>query len=127
MDIQFIMKALRRAWSSYPERIKAINLAKIGNKYQCKECKNLFSRTGIQVDHICPVGSFDTWTNYISRLFVTADKLQILCLTCHKIKTKTQNAQKRSFTYWEHRDREMSIVEQSRMERNLLELAEFFD
>lgn len=50
----------------------------------------------VVVDHIEPVippeVGFTTWDSFIDRLFVEVEKLQVLCLDCHKIKTSEETA-----------------------------------
>ena len=81
-------------------------------EYQCKECGKWFPEkinkvTQIQIDHIYPVISTETgfvdWNTWFKRMFVgvtywdekklfgginIAESLQILCLACHKEKSK---------------------------------------
>lgn len=45
------------------------------------------------MDHIEPVGtlkSFDDLPGFVERMFVGVDKLQVLCSTCHQIKTNKE-------------------------------------
>ena len=46
------------------------------------------------VDHVIPVvdpiEGFTTWDEVVTRMFVEADGLQILCKDCHDIKTKDE-------------------------------------
>jgi hypothetical protein len=46
------------------------------------------------VDHIDPVVSvehgFEGWNVYIERMFCEADGYQVLCKTCHSIKTANE-------------------------------------
>jgi len=48
----------------------------------------------VQVDHIIPVidpaTGFTTWDAFIERLFCDRDNLQVLCTSCHDIKTKEE-------------------------------------
>ena len=60
-------------------------------EYQCKHCKGWFTDKQTSVDHIIPVGSlksFDDIQPFCERLFCHEKGLQILCDTCHQIKTK---------------------------------------
>lgn len=98
----YIFGALRKIYRWHPERKKALDRQKRAeDKYECEECHKLFSRKKrqIHVDHIEPVvdpkTGFVSWDEYIKRLFVTADKLQILCKKDHKKKTKKENKQRR--------------------------------
>lgn len=89
---RFLIPLLRRKSLFYPERNRAINLAKIERGfYRCKACKGAFSRKQIHVDHIQSVISVKDawvdWNTYIERLFVPAEMLQILCINCHSSKT----------------------------------------
>jgi len=59
---------------------------KIGNK----RVRNVF------VDHIEPIISpevgFTTWDDYIEKMFCEKDNLQVLCGTCHDIKTAKERS-----------------------------------
>jgi 5-methylcytosine-specific restriction endonuclease McrA len=62
-------------------------------EYQCNHCKNWFPDKKINVDHICPAGSLNSAQNlpdFIERLFCEVDNLQVLCETCHNVKTKSE-------------------------------------
>ncbi len=62
-------------------------------RYKCSSCKQLFMQKDVQVDHIEPAGSlkdFDDLPGFVSRLFVGTDKLQVMCKTCHNIKTQKE-------------------------------------
>ena len=87
-----IRSALRRLWLWSPERREALKAAwVVGTKrpmlYGCQACKRSHSLKAVQVDHITPAGSLDDAEAFIGRLFVTVDKLQVLCEACHKAKT----------------------------------------
>ncbi len=128
MDIEFIKKALRRGFLKYPSRKETINKARRpGNKFECCQCHRLFSRRGIQCDHIIPVGSFDNWTSYIARLFTTVDNLQILCTLCHRKKTNLENAGRRSVKKRERQEKALTEAQLARRERETLALGEFLD
>ncbi len=96
----FIRSALRRAWTRYPVRYQALDMAKQPYKgkdkrtkwvYKCASCKKLFKSTEVQVDHITPAGTLKTYSDlpkFVKNLFCEADNLQVLCKTCHNVKTK---------------------------------------
>lgn len=48
----------------------------------------------IHVDHISPVvepvAGFVSWDEYVKRMFVEEEGLQILCKSCHDLKTKDE-------------------------------------
>lgn len=62
--------------------------------FQCNVCKKWERRKKISVDHIEPVISieegFVDWNTFVDRLFVSIDKLQVLCEDCHSEKTKKE-------------------------------------
>lgn len=62
-------------------------------EYQCNSCKNWFPEKSINVDHIQPAGSLNCAADlpgFVERLFCEIDNLQILCSSCHDIKTKKE-------------------------------------
>jgi len=94
---QFIRSALRSAWNRWPPKYEALNKARRiveGQRhkyeYQCNKCKQWFKQKGVQVDHISSAGSDSSWDNFIDRLFVGVDKLQVLCRPCHQDKTNKE-------------------------------------
>lgn len=104
----FIRSALRRASSKYPVKWQVLNDAKrpyIGNdkrskwEYECNSCKGWFKTKDVQVDHIVPAGSLKTYKDlagFTERLFCEADNLQVLCTTCHDIKTQQEKQDAKS-------------------------------
>jgi len=66
-------------------------------EYQCNECKNFFPEKKINVDHIRPAGSLNTFEdlpNFVRNLFCEVENLQVLCSICHDKKTKDEKAKK---------------------------------
>ena len=92
----FIRSSLRRSFTRWPPKYEAVERAKrlkpkgnVGRhrfEYQCSECKKYYARKEVEVDHIVPAGSlksFDDLGGFAERLFVSADKLRLLCKSCH--------------------------------------------
>lgn len=62
-------------------------------RYTCSECGEQFMRKNIAVDHIEPVipvdREFQTWDNFVERLFCDESNLQVLC--SYKLKDKDKH------------------------------------
>jgi len=95
---QFVRSALRAAFRRWPPKFDVLknNRRVVTGKrhkyeYQCAECGEWFKQKEVQVDHIIPAGtSLKGWDEFIDKLFVGEDSMQILCKPCHKIKTKKE-------------------------------------
>lgn len=98
----FVTSALRSASRRWPPKYECIRDAYISTKinkktgrkakhYRCSLCKEGFPQTGVQVDHIVPIGKDTDWNTFIEALFCEKDNLQVLCKSCHKEKTKNEN------------------------------------
>ncbi len=64
-------------------------------EYQCNKCKGWFADKNIQVDHKIPAGSLNCAQDlpgFVERLFCEVDNLQVLCSTCHGVKTQKEKA-----------------------------------
>lgn len=62
-------------------------------EYQCNYCKKWFPEKKINVDHIIPAGSLNCAEDlgpFVERLFCEIDNLQVLCESCHDVKTKLE-------------------------------------
>lgn len=78
--------------------------------YRCATCNNdSFTRQQIQVDHIHPTGLASDLEEWIRNLYCDATGLQVLCIECHKIKTKDDI--KRIKEYKNGRSVKESVVE----------------
>lgn len=90
---KFLIPILRKMWLRWPARTNVIKQSRVERgSYKCNICKQVgFSRTDLHVDHISPVinpeEGFSTWDEYIARLYVTEEELQVCCKTCHEHKT----------------------------------------
>lgn len=98
----FIRSALRqksRWWKPITQcKQKARRLYKGSNKrqkfeYQCRNCMEWYPEKQINVDHIIPAGTLRSALDlpgFVERLFCEGDNLQVLCSTCHDVKTKNE-------------------------------------
>jgi len=105
----FIISQLRGSFRKYPIKYEVLREAatekkinpdtgRLAQHYRCNGCKKEFVQSQVQVDHVVPVvkaTGFTTWDDYINSLFCSKDNLQVLCLGCHKIKSKDENAVRR--------------------------------
>lgn len=102
---QFIRSALRQAYSRYPPKFQAKKAAErtvTGQRhkyeYQCAECKEWHQGKNVQVDHIVPAGSlqsFDDIGAFCEKLFCEADGMQLMCKPCHQIKTNEEREERK--------------------------------
>lgn len=88
----WLKQKLRRISYQYPSRKEAIVAARVSRGvYKCAKCEGHFRQGEFQLDHIHPVDNphygFLDWNDYIARLFVDIDGWQILCRSCHNIKS----------------------------------------
>ena len=101
------MSALRRA--QWPVKYEAIRSAFVrdgvnpatGRKcklHKCSDCGELFPAKDMRADHIdpiVPVTGFDNWDSLIGRLFCELDGFQAVCVECHAVNTKAENAERK--------------------------------
>jgi 5-methylcytosine-specific restriction endonuclease McrA len=105
----FIISALRNASRRYPPKFNALKEALVGRKvnaktgklayhYECAKCNGQFVSADVQADHILPVvdtkEGFVDWNTYIDRLFCDISNFQILCRSCHALKTADEKKQR---------------------------------
>jgi 5-methylcytosine-specific restriction endonuclease McrA len=81
-------------------------------RYKCAECGKLFMSKDIAIDHIEPVipldETFQTWDDFVERLFCDKNNLQVLCSyrlkdidkhggekSCHHKKTQLERQQRK--------------------------------
>ena len=106
----FIKSALRSASVRWPPRYTVLREACVGTKvnvksgrmakhYKCNRCREEFPAKDVQVNHIIPVvpiEGFTSWDDTIKRMFCEKDKLEVLCIPCHKTITKQENEERKS-------------------------------
>ncbi len=95
----WLRSSLRKISQRHPPIYEALAAAKrpyVGDNprqkvcYQCAKCKGLFSAKQVAVDHREECGVLSCWEDvqgFMQRLFCEKDGLDILCHTCHDIKT----------------------------------------
>lgn len=101
----FIIATLRAGARKYPPKYECLQDAYTGQKlnpksgrmakhYRCAACQQEFTSKDVEVDHISPVVSveegFIDYNTFIERLFCTKENLQVLCIPCHRLKTKQE-------------------------------------
>lgn len=62
-------------------------------EYQCNKCKGWFKSDEVNVDHVEPAGSLNNAQDlpaFVETLFCEVDNLQVLCKSCHDVKTKLE-------------------------------------
>ena len=106
----FLRSGLREKFNRYPVKYEVLKGAvsdvwtgetfKTGKRagqhktvkmYKCAECSQQFRQKDVQVDHITPAGSLQSFSDlsgFAERLFCGPEGLQVLCSTCHDTKTK---------------------------------------
>jgi 5-methylcytosine-specific restriction endonuclease McrA len=109
----FIMSVLRSGTRRWPPKWEVLEAAKtdkhinpatgrLAQFYRCAECNEEQTSKNMEVDHILPVvppTGFVSWDNVIERLFCGPENLQVLCVPCHKAKSKEeQQIRKKSET-----------------------------
>jgi len=104
--ITSVLRAGSRKWApiymalNEAKTEKKVNVAsgRIAQHYKCAMCKNDFSSTNVQTDHVlpvvCPVEGFVSWDVYIERLFCPKENLQVLCKPCHKEKSLSETKER---------------------------------
>lgn len=105
----FITSTIRSGFRRWPVKFDVLKNALVGkevnpktgrmaNMYKCKKCKGKFTSKEVQVDHIKPVvgkEGFISWDKFIENLFCEEKNLQVLCLPCHKEKSKKETDQRK--------------------------------
>ena len=106
----FITSTLRGGFRKYPIKYETLKSASVGKKinvktnrmaehFTCNSCKQAFPAKDVNVDHVepvvCPFTGFVDWDTYISRLYCDGENLQILCSSCHDIKTAEERIERK--------------------------------
>lgn len=102
----FLRSSLRTASSKWPPKYETVAAARRAYsgpdkrqkwEYKCAHCGQWHKQKDVQVDHIIPVGSLKTYEDlpgFVERLFCSVDGYQVLCSTCHQIKTNKEKEER---------------------------------
>ena len=104
-----IMSAIKRCFSRSPTHREALDNAKCprkkgprgGARYRCASCRKDYGIREVQVDHIIPVVPIGvlskdlSWDTLVTNIFCDIENLQVICTTCHKKKSKEENAERK--------------------------------
>jgi hypothetical protein len=118
----FVVASLRRASLKWPPRNEAMRLARVKRGlYKCKMCSGLYRSKEIDIDHIIPVVSlrngFTNWDDYIINMLPDVDGFQILCKTCHLVKTNLEDTMRDKFSKSEKKNVRKSKKTMAKMVR----------
>jgi len=120
-----VISAIRKLWRNYPPRNASLELACIdksvaahNRQYRCAMCNDLFLKQQCEINHLKCAPPNESLDEFVRRIFLNIaswkgdeftdnngikwtkealaqEYLEVLCKNCHKIKTKTQNKQRR--------------------------------
>lgn len=97
-----LRSGLRRLFRFWKPAVNALNAARVPHSgprgqrwaYVCADCKKLFLRKDVQIDHVEPVGKLLDYADvgdFLRRLTPEdPEAFRTLCKTCHLKKTKTE-------------------------------------
>lgn len=102
----FIRSGLRAKWTRWPPKYEALRDVRrpyVGEnkrqkyEFQCARCEGWFIQKSVEVDHIEPVGTLRDYSDlpeFVRRLFVSKEKLRVVCKACHLLITAEDKAAK---------------------------------
>lgn len=98
---RWLISHLRRISYRYGPRYRVKKAASKGRgQYECAGCGEIYGPREIQLDHVEPVievrTGFKDWNTFIDRLFADEEGYQVLCKTCHAMKTVEENKERGS-------------------------------
>ena len=73
---------------------------KLAKHHECAGCGDEFPTKDVAVDHtvpVMPVCGHTTYDEAAKRMFVEVGGYQILCTTCHRVKTNLENAERAAY------------------------------
>ena len=91
VPMQQALKLASRPSQSLNKRLKT--------EYKCKHCNNWFKKADVEIDHVLPAGSLNTYEDivpFIKNLTPEdVNAFQILCKPCHLIKSNSERQLKK--------------------------------
>lgn len=93
---RFLIPKLRSASYRWKFRSQAIKNARVERgRYRCAQCGNSGLKNGeYAIDHVESVVPLDGWSGswdvYIQRMFCKTEGFQLLCFSCHELKTNLE-------------------------------------
>tara|TARA_R110000868_G_scaffold224540_1_gene476693 strand:- start:2258 stop:2707 length:450 start_codon:yes stop_codon:yes gene_type:complete len=106
----FVVSALRTATQRWPPKYAVLDTAftqrktnvktgKLAKHFECNACKDEFVAKEVQVDHknpaVDPKKGWQGWDTFIDRLFCEETNLQVLCSSCHRVKTAKEKEERK--------------------------------
>jgi 5-methylcytosine-specific restriction endonuclease McrA len=97
----YVVSQLRKASYRTPMYGEAKRAARVAyGRYRCAACQGTFGPTEVQVDHrdpvIDPITGWQSYDQFVVRLFCPAANLSVLCRPCHQLKSNGENATRRA-------------------------------
>lgn len=100
------IRSLTRKWKPMYDALKEAETEKkinektgrVAQHYRCVGCRRDYPVKEVAIDHIepiVPVTGFTTWDDIISRALCEKSGFQVLCKSCHAIKCKEENEQRK--------------------------------
>jgi hypothetical protein len=108
--LSLIISALRKSFAyNSPEYTAALDKVvdqsgpKGGRRWKCEGCGGKSARKDIFIDHIEPLVPLNTNVSNLSfkqlyeRCWTNRNNLQVLCYTCHRVKSAKENSIRKEF------------------------------
>ncbi len=120
---RFLVPVLRRATYRWKDRNEAYVAAREARGlYLCASCKECFGPKDVVIDHIDPVVSiedgFTDWTEYVMRMFPEKEGFQVMCKSCHEIKTLMED-NLRTAARQQRKENEKELKKQEKLAKKL--------
>jgi len=84
-----LITAIRRVWLMSKERTGALKRAKVEGRGQGWKCECCGIRVNasklLHVHHKTPVGKWESWDSYITKMFCGIEGYSVLCIACHHL------------------------------------------
>lgn len=102
------IRSLTRKWKPMFDALKDaatekkvnVKTGRVAQHYKCADCGGSFPAKDVAIDHIepiVPITGFTSWDDIISRALCEKSGFQVLCKSCHAIKSKKENEQRKAY------------------------------